>query len=133
MSIRYMQRILDDKSYYITNCYNPTDLLRIQADIVKAREELKEIETLIAQQYNKTQQVIEYKEIIVNRYKPYKGNIDITVYINKYKTLDGVRLDKNDMDHTTHRHFSGKEKKQAFEYANKLKSEYHIPIIERGF
>jgi len=133
MSIRYLQRIIEDKEYYITNNWNENELFKIQADILKAREELKELEAEIAKQYNKTQQIVKYKEIIVSRHKPYRGNIEIIVHVNEFKMLDGVRLDKNEMIYKTHKKFQGNERKHAFEYANQLRKEYPVNIIKRGF
>lgn len=129
MSIRWLQNVLTDTDYYIKNCYDEKALLKISADIEKARQELKDLEMMIFEQVGKCSQVVEYKEIIVNRRKSYKGGIEITVYVNKYKLLNGERLKKDESIYGTHKRFNGSEKKQAVAYANELKNQYHVNII----
>ena len=51
------------------------------------------------------------------------------MYINEYKTIDGERLNKNEMVYSTHKKFKGNEKKQAIAYANELKDKYHHTIV----
>ena len=129
MSIRYIQHVVNDPDYYINNCYDYESLLKVNKDIEKAKAELTELEKLLYNQIQQAVKVVKYKEIIIRRHKQYKGNIEITVYVNEYQTIDGKRLDKNDMVYATHKKFKGNEKKQAIEYANELKSKHHLTVI----
>ena len=127
MSLRYMDRILQDKDYYIINQYDIKDLLKLSTDINKAREELKELELLIYDQVQKASATVEYKEIIVNRRKAYKGNIEISVYLNTFKLLDNVRV-KSTMVYGTSKQFGGNEKKAALAYAETLRVKHNCKI-----
>lgn len=133
MSIRYMQMVLEDQDYYINNCYNEKDLLRINADILKAREELKELESKVATQYNKITQIIRYNEIIYNRRKCYKGGIELSVSVHTYLTLNGERLKKTEFIYGTNKTFNGNQRKLAEAYAKELKEKYHCNIVKEGF
>ena len=113
MSIRYIQHVLSDPDYYINNCYDYKSLIKVSADIERAKKELAELETLIYNQIQNAVRVVKYKEIIVRRHKQYKGNIEITVYLNEYSTLDGERLNKSEMVYSTLKKFRGNEKKKA--------------------
>ena len=125
MSIRYLKHVLEDPDYYINNCYDYESLLKVNKDIERAKQELAELEKLLYNQIQNAVKVVKYKEIIVRRHKQYKGNIEITVYVNEYQTIDGERLDKNNMVYSTHKKFKGNEKKQAVAYANELKDTCH--------
>ena len=129
MSIRYLKHVLEDQDYYINNCYDYESLLKVNKDIESAKREIAELEKLIYNQIQQAVKVVKYREIIIRRHQQYRGNIEITVYINEYKTIDGERLNKNDMVYSTHKKFKGNEKKQAIAYANELKDKYHHPIV----
>lgn len=129
MSIRYLKHVLEDPDYYINNCYDYESLLKVNKDIESAKREISELEKLIYNQIQQAVKVVKYREIIVRRHRQYRGNIEITVYINEYQTIDGERLKKNDMVYSTHKKFKGNEKKQAIAYANELKEKYHHPIV----
>lgn len=129
MSIRYIQHAVNDPDYYINNCYDYESLLKVNKDIERAKQELAELEKLLYNQIQNAVKVVKYKEIIVRRHKQYKGNIEITVYVNEYMTIDGERLDKNNMVYSTHKKFKGNEKKQALQYAEELKNQYHLKIV----
>lgn len=129
MSIRYIRNVIDDPDYYINNCYDYESLLKVNKDIELAKQELAELEKLLYNQIQNAVKVVKYKEIIVRRHKQYKGNIEITVYVNEYMTIDCERLDKNNMVYSTHKKFKGNEKKQALQYAEELKNQHHLKII----
>ena len=129
MGLRYLSRYQDDKEYYITKNCDLKSLMKIQSDIEKAREELKQLEMDIYNRVQRIQNIVHYKEIACNRRKHYKGGIEITVYINEYMTQDGVRLEKTNTVYGTHKSFNGSQKKQAIAYANELKAIHHHPIV----
>lgn len=129
MSIRYIQHVVNDPDYYINNCYDYESLLKVNKDIERAKQELAELEKLLYNQIQNAVKVVKYKEIIARRYKPYQGNIELTVFINEYMTIDGERLPKNEMVYSTHKKFKGNEKKQALQYAEELKNKHHLKIV----
>lgn len=129
MSIRYLKHVLDEPDYYINNCYDYESLLKVNKDIESAKREIAELEKLIYNQIQQVVKVVKYREIIIRRYKPYQGNIELTVFINEYMSIDGDRLPKNEMVYSTHKKFKGTEKKLAIAYANELKDKYHHPIV----
>ena len=129
MSIRYLTRVIDDIDYHVKNNYDYTSLLKINDDIEKAKQEILRLEQMLYNQIQHAVKVVRYREIVIRRYKPYQGNIEITVFINEYMSIDGERLPKNEMVYVTHKKFKGTEKKQAVSYAKELKDKYHHPII----
>lgn len=129
MSMRYLVRVIDDIDYHVNNNYDYTSLLKINSDIEKAKQEILRLEQMIYNQIQHAVKVVKYREIVVRRYKPYQGNIELTVFINEYMSIDGERLPKNEMVYATHKKFKGTEKKLAISYANELKGKYHHPII----
>lgn len=133
MSIRWLKNVIDDKDYYIGKCCDKSSLLKINADIEQARNELKELERMIAERYVMIDRIIEYKEVILQRNKPYRGNVELVVYIRVFKTIDGQRLDKTEMVYGTHKRFKGNERKQAKAYADELSKANHCKIILENF
>lgn len=129
MSLRHVDRYSQDRKYYIIDNCEMKSLLSIQTDIEKARLELKELEALIFSRVQEIQSIVHYKEIVCNRSKSYKGNIELKVYVNEYMVHDGVRLPKNNFIYGTHKEFKGNEKKAAIAYANELKAKHHHPIV----
>lgn len=133
MSIRWLRNVIDDKDYYINNCCNKDSLLKINADIEQARKELKELEQLVAERYIMIDRIIEYKEVMFQRNKPYRGNVELVVYVRVFKTIDGQRLDKTEIVYGTHKKFKGNERKLAKAYADELSKANHCKIISENF
>ena len=129
MSMRYLIRVIDDIDYHVNDNYDYTSLLKINDDIEKAKQEILRLEQMIYNQIQHAVQVVRYREIVVRRYKPYQGNIELTVFINEYMSIYGERLPKNETVYATHKKFKGNEKKKAIAYANELRTTYHHPIV----
>jgi len=95
------------------------------------KESIKAIENIRKELFNQVQNLQEMrieKQIIVRRRKEYRGNIEISVYIN-HKHILGNYI-KEDMQHQTYKRFNGKEKKAALKYADELKKQYNYIIIK---
>lgn len=93
----------------------------------EAIEDIQNIRKLLYEQVQKIHNISITKTVQVDRRKTYKNSIEIAVYINELKEIEGHSYNYRIYD--THKKFKGNEKKQALAYAEELKKQHNINQI----
>lgn len=126
MSIRWIQNVFNDPDYYIKGCYDKNSLLKISGDIEKARQELKDLEQMVFDQYQKADLVTHRTTIESHREQNnYSSDKKVKINIKAYDiyVYEGREV-KRELIYKSIKQFSYQEIKDAAGYIKSLLKEY---------
>ena len=126
-----LRRLFDIDNDYIKTMLDIKDIIGVEKYCIEAEACIKEIRDLLAEQVKRMQEIEEEKYIIVDRRKSYYNNIEVTVRVQLSRKLGDYKR-TSDVDNT-YKLFTGKEKKQALEYAEELRKKYSLRIIKNNW
>lgn len=132
MNIHYsLRRLYDTTERNISEIMSIEDIMGLEKNCKEAEAAIKEIRENLFAQVQKLQNIKVEKYIKVRRYDRYKGLVEITVFVEESKELEGHK--RAYMEYGTHKKFNGSQKKKALEYANELQKKYNYKIIKENW
>lgn len=125
------RRLYETTNKQIDELLTIDDIMNVENYCKEAEADIAIIRQKLYEQINKLQSIRTEKYIMVRRYDRWKGPIEISVYLEESKEIDGYK--RTFMEYGTFQKFNGAQKKKALEYAEELKNKFNIKIVKENW